>query len=365
MFFMVRIGIFLFVCCCTTAQLLAQQPDTAKIGQLARQAVKLMDRNLPQEAIRSWDEAITLRPGFVPYKYERAICFMMLKDYNTASQALLPIYKDSSLFDRGYQLLGNCYDFMDDTAKARKYYHEGLQAWPSSGRIHFELGNAAYMDKDQKGALEWWTKGASAEPMFATNYYQICVTFANTPFRFWAVLYGEVFLNLERASQRTVEISELLFKTWSASIKPGTDDPINLASDALLIEPSSDGGKTMNFPTAFEYTTATSVVAAKVKGPLAKLSIEQLVDIRTQFAHAWKAAGYLQKYPNDLLAFHVSMLDSGWLTEYLWWLSSYGNTDEMRAYYRENEQRYDTFLGWFGEHSMDFSKPVCVGYHCP
>lgn len=343
----------------------AQQLDTARIGQVVRQAVKLVDRNLPQEAIRSWDEAISLRPDFAPYKYERAICLVMLKQYKQAAEALQPIYRLSELFDRGYQLIGNCYDFMDDTAKARGYYREGLVAWPKSGRLHYELGNSAYANGDQRGAFDYWIKGTMVEPAFATNYYQVCITFANTPYRFWAILYGELFLNLERATQRTAEISQLLFKTWSASINPGTADPINLASEDLLNEPNSSDASSMNFPMAFEYTTATSVVAAHIKGPLSALSIEQVVEIRTKFIEAWKAAGYLQKYPNDLLSFHAALLDSGWINEYLWWLSSYGNTDDMKKYYKENEQRYDTFLGWFGEHSISFEKQLCVGYHCP
>lgn len=338
--------------------------DTAKIEQTVREAVKLMDRNLPQEAIRTWDAAIKLRPDYTPYKYERSICFVMQKQYKEAIAALLPIYEQPELFDRGYQLLGNCYDFLEDTASARKYYRSGLDRWPESGRLHLEMGSAAYTDGDWKGALDWWTKGARAEPAFASNYYQICLTFANTPYKFWALLYGEMFLNIERATQRTSEISSLLYKTWASGIKPGTSDPINLASEELLNEPSELGATVMNFPMAFEYTVATSVVAANVKGPLATISVAQLVDIRMQFAKTWKESGYASKYANDLLAYHVTMLDAGWLTEYLWWLYSYGNVADTKRYYKENEQRYDTFLGWFGEHQLDISRPVCLSYHC-
>lgn len=359
------LNIVALVIACSPVLQAQDKLDTVHIEQTVREAVKYMDRNLPTEAIRKWDEAIQLRPGFTQYKYERAICFMMLKDYSQAIEALKPIYRDPNLFDRGYQLLGNCYDFTDDTAKARTYYREGLVAWPQSGRLHYEMGNAAFLDKDAKGALDWWVKGTRVEPAFATNYYQICTSFANTPFRFWALFYGELFLNIERATHRTSEVSALLFATWNASLKPGTDDPIVMASEEMLNAPSKLGSNVMNFATAYEYTLATSLVAAQVKGPLPKLTIEQLVDVRLTAVRAWKEAGYVSKYPNDLLSYQVTMLDAGWLTEYLWWLYSYGDTKEMNTYYRENEQRYDTFLGWFGEHPLDITHPVCLGYLCP
>jgi tetratricopeptide (TPR) repeat protein len=354
--------------CLAGTMVYAQNLDTAKIEKSVKKAVEMMDRNLPDEAIRLWDEVIALHPTFVPYKYERAICLMMKDNYQAAIEALQPIYKDTMLFDRGYQLIGNCHDFLEDTAKARVYYREGMQRYPESGRLHLEMGNSAYLDANPGSALDWWIKGTRVESGFATNYYQICKNFANSPYRFWALLYGELFLNLEAATDRTKEISELLFATWQAGIKPGADDPINLASDALLTEPSALGPSEMNFPTAFEFTVATSV--ASLPKPTKEqegkgLTVSQMVEVRTKFIRGWEQAGYLKKYPNDLLSYQAEILKAGWISEYFWWLSSYGDIEQMKAYYRGNEHKYDTFLGWFGQHSLDFSQPLCVGYHCP
>ncbi len=352
----------------STVVMTSQTLDTARIEQVVRKAVDFMDRNLPDEAIREWNEAIRLRPGFSQYLYERAICYMMKQQYRKAIEELTPIHKDTLLFDRGYQLLGNCYDFLNDTSSARRCYREGLQVYPTSGRLHYELGNSSYLDANQAAALDWWIRGTRVEPTFASNYYQICKTFANSRYRFWALFYGELFLNFESATDRTGEISKLLFDTWNASIKPGTNDPINLASDDLLSEPSPLGPAVMNFPTAYEFTVATSLAALSKKWNLKEskaLSLSQMVELRVAVVKGWHEAGYVARYPNDLLSFHDQLLSANWLSEYFHWLYSYGSINEMRSYYRSNEQRYDTFLGYHGQHGMDFTKPKCVGYKCP
>mgnify|MGYP001344656026 CR=1 FL=1 len=350
-----------------TVHLHAEVLDTAALQKVIKKAVNLMDRNLPTEAIIAWDEAIALRPDFLPYKYERTICLMMDKKYSQAQVELLGMYRDTSLFDRGFQLLGNCYDFLGDTSKARSIYREGLQAWPKSGRLHLELGNASYLDNNPKAALEWWAKGARAEPQYPSNYYQIATTFAFTPYRFWALLYGEAFLNLERGSQRFAEVSSLLFQIWQKGINPGTSDPVHFAS-AEVIEQASDNNPTaMSFPMAFDYTVAAALAIERKNGTIkdsVKLGTAQLVALRSRFLKLWKESGYFEKYPNDILDFNATVQHSGWLNEYLWWLYSFGDKAASNQNYQTNETRYDTFLAWFGDHLLDAEKPLCVGFQC-
>jgi len=343
------------------------QIDSAAVQRDVRKAVDLMDRNLPDEAITYWDKAITAMPDFAPYRYERALCHVMAKRYEAAIGVLTPIYTDTNLFDRGYQLLGNCYDYLEDTSRSREIYEAGLAAWPTSGRLHYELGAAAYLKQDVTSALNWWVKGTKVEPTFATNYYWICKGLAPTKDKLWAVLYGELFLNLEPNTERTQEISSLLFATWNKAISLGhPDDPINFCSEKTLNEPSPYGPATMNFPMAFEFTVATSSqMFIPTEGVKERLSIKELVDIRVTFIRGWMSGEYAKRYPNDLLAFHAKLLEDGWLDEYFWWLFGHGDLDEMRQHYRENANRYDTFLAYFGTTpGLDFSTPLCVGIGC-
>ena len=343
------------------------QIDSAGVQRNVRKAVDLMDRNLPDEAIKYWDKAITAMPDFTPYRYERALCHVMAKRYEAAIGALTPIYMDTNLFDRGYQLLGNCYDYLEDTARSREIYEAGLAAWPMSGRLHYELGAASYLKEDVSAALDWWVKGTKVEPSFATNYFWICKGLATTKEKLWSVLYGELFLNLEPNTERTREISKLLYTTWNAAMSLGhPDDPINFCSEETLNEPSPYGPATMNFATAFEFTVATSSqMFIPKEGIKDRLSIKELVDTRVTFIRGWLSGGWDKKYPNDLLAFHATLLEDGWLDEYFWWLYGHGDIDEMRRHYQQQTNRYDTFLAYFGTSpGIDFSTPLCVGIGC-
>lgn len=357
--------VVVFIALVGTAPALAQLSDDS-VQVLVRDAVDFMDRNLGAEAERTWDRVIAARPDFVPYKYERTISLIMQQKYPEAIKALEPIYQDSLLYDRGYQLIGNCYDLLGDSTKSMPYYREGLARYPKSGRLHYELGAAALIDGDLRQAFDWWVQGTQVEPQFATNYYWICKSLSATPYKIWSVLYGELFLNLERATSRTKEVSEILYITWTAAMRLGdTVDPINFCPDELLAEPSPFGPAVMNFPTAFEFTVATSSQKfIPESGVLKRLTIEQLVETRKAFIKGWEGAGYLEKYPNTVLDWHARVAKAGWLEEYLWWLYAYGDKKEMNGYFRKNEGRYDTFLGWFMSNSMDLSIAPCVGYRC-
>jgi tetratricopeptide (TPR) repeat protein len=221
----------------------------------ANRAIQLMDQGLGRQAIAEWDKAIALEPGIAAYQYERTLCYVMEKDYVTALSMLTPIYRDSNLYDRGYQLMGNIYSLQNDSAQAVNYYREGIAAVPTSGRLHYEIGAAAFIDRKIPEALDWWKRGTRVEPGFATNYYWLAKVYAESKEKLWSVLYGEAFLNLERASERTKEVSKLLFDTWNAALRFGdTLDPINLASEDVLEIPSPLGPNQMNFAMAFEFT---------------------------------------------------------------------------------------------------------------
>jgi len=338
-----------------------------KADSAAKRAVELMDNNLPESAIEKWNEAINLVPNYTPYKYEMAVCYVMAKKHTEAIEILKTIYTSTQLGDRGYQLLGNCYDFLEDTAASRKMYEEGVQAHPNSGRLHFELGQRAYLEKNRAQAHQYWLKGTQAEPRYATNYYWLARSNSETRDRLWAALYGEAFLNLERNTQRTREISKLVFDMWNLSIRIGdTLDPINFCTEATLEVPDKRGPDVMNFATAFEFTVAQATQPFIIKDSvITALSIEKMVDLRYRFTRAWVTSGNDTLHVNDLLRWNSYLQKQGRIKEYLWWLYSYGDPREMNAYFRKNEERYDIFLVWFGENQLAFERPLCIGLGCP
>lgn len=345
---------------------LQAQRDPVKADTEAGAALDFMDRNMPEQAIAAWDRALSHMPGYIPYMYEKSVSMVMAKRYADALAVLEPIHRDTSLGERGYQLLGNIHDMLQDTTSSRKAYREGLGKYPRSGRLHFEMGQQYYVAFDRAAAHRWWLEGTRQEPTYAKNYFWLAKSYSETKDKIWAVFYGEAFLNLERNTIRTKEMSELLFAVWNASLRLGDSlDPINFCSDDLLEEPSPFGPNKMSFPVAFEFNMG---LAGQVLMPndsvVKRLSISQLVDLRYRFIRAWSSAGHDTTYRNDILSYNIFLQKEGRLKEYLWWLYAYGDKAEMNRYFRKNEQRYDTFLVWFSEHPLDLSKPLCVGLGC-
>jgi tetratricopeptide (TPR) repeat protein len=346
---------------------LSQTRPMTRADSLAREAMRYMDGNLPQSAITAWDTALKEVPGYVPFLYEKAVALVMAERHREAIDLLEPIYRDSLLRDRGYQLLGNCHDILEDTASARRYYEDGIKAFPTSGRLHFEIGQLYYRNNDRDKAQKWWMAGTRAEPSFATNYYWLAKFYSETRERIWSAFYGELFLNIERNSPRTREISKLVFEMWNLSMRVGdSTDPMRFCSDEAREVPDRRGGNMMSFLESFEFTMAQSAQTLLTKDTvLTRLSIEQLVDLRYRFMRGWASSGKDTTYPNDLLSWNSWMLKQGRFKDYLWWLFAYGDSREMNIYFRKNADRYDTFLVWFAENSLHFDTPKCVGLGCP
>jgi len=367
--YQMQISLLIIVMSCFSVTGLAQvAPEIARrADSAAKKAVEMMDNNLPESALQKWDEAIALVPTYAPYKYEKAVCLVMGKKHAEAAEVLKPIYKDRQLGDRGFQLLGNCYDFLEDTAASRRLYEEGIAAYPESGRLHFELGQRYYLDKNREMAHKYWLQGTRAEPKYPTNYFWLAKSYSETRDRLWAAMYAEAFLNLERNSQRTREMSKLVFDMWVLSLRIGdTLDPINFCTDATLEEPDRRGPNVMNFPTAFEFTVAQATQPFIIKDSvITSLTVEKLVDLRYRFTRAWATSGNDSLHVNDIIRWNMYLQKQGRLKEYLWWLNSYGNVREMNDYFRKNEDRYETFLAWYSDNQLPFDKPLCIGLGCP
>ncbi len=73
--------------------------------------------------------------------------------------------------------------------------------------------------KDYNKALTYFEKGIEVAPNYSSNYYWCARLYCNSTEEVWGMIYGEIFMNLERNSKRTAEISKLLFDTYKKEIK--------------------------------------------------------------------------------------------------------------------------------------------------
>ena len=127
-----------------------------------------------------------------------------------------------------YQLLGNAYDMAGDRKRAVKTYEKGLRENPDAGRLYLELGNIAYAERQYDRALACYRRGATVDPAHPSNYRSLALLYAISTEPVWTLVWGELFMNLERGSGRTSAMSETLARTYRDNIRIEGDTAVRM-----------------------------------------------------------------------------------------------------------------------------------------
>ena len=181
---------------------LAQTPRDERIAR----AVERMDDGDYDEAARLLESVLAADPKnfLANYRIKR-------KDYP-------PLY----------QLLGNAYDMAGDRKRAVKTYEKGLRENPDAGRLYLELGNIAYAERQYDRALACYRRGATVDPAHPSNYRSLALLYAISTEPVWTLVWGELFMNLERGSGRTSAMSETLAQTYRDNIRIEGDTAVRM-----------------------------------------------------------------------------------------------------------------------------------------
>lgn len=348
---MFRIYIILALSLCLNLKLIGQgKPDEiSKAYELAQKAVPLMENGDYQSALRLLIKANHLDPENYIYPYEIGYVHYLRRDYKTAIRWYERVIQYDNITDQCYQMLGNLYYLDGNAEQALISYKQGLELFPNSGRLYTELGNKHQHDWFK--ALSYYEKGIEKDPDYPSNYYWSSKIYCASDQEIWGLLYGELFINLERTSERTAEIKQLLFSTYQNEIK--------LVSDTQLIaeicntgdiEQALDDGVLLSPPYAshiFQHTLNQSLIG--ISNP----NIEGLNRMRHNFVEHYYEQGFHQKYPNSIVSWHHELIELGYLDLYNYWLFKEGAEEEFALWYQFNEDKFDRFIQWFTDNPLD------------
>jgi tetratricopeptide (TPR) repeat protein len=205
------------------------QTDKEKALSKGQEAIELMDNGKIKESIKLLKEAEKLDPERFDYPYELAYAHYIDQDYKGAIKILEKNKNHKDVTERLFQLLGNSYDVIGKTDKAFVAYDEGLEIFPNSGMIHLEKGNVYWNKEKYNEAHPFYEKGIEIDPSFSSNYYRATLLYCSSTEEVWGLIYGEIFMNLERNSKRTSEISKLLYDTYKSQIKFTSDTSFSVS----------------------------------------------------------------------------------------------------------------------------------------
>jgi tetratricopeptide (TPR) repeat protein len=312
----------------------------------AKNAIQLMDDGKYDESIEILKESGKLDPDNYLYPYEIGYALLLKKEYKKASKYFEKVVKMDGINAQCYQMLGNSYSIGGKKEKALDAYQRGLEIYPNSGRLYLEIGNL--YQEDLNKALEYYEKGVEVDPEFASNYYWLAKIFCNSDNEMWGMLYGEIFMNIERGSKRTEEISKLLFDTYKSEIKISSDSTMSVSfcKDHIM------GNEPGAIPLSMVYEPGLAFAAVNAKS----ITLESLNSIRKEFIDFYNDKKFNESHPNIIFEWHNKLINDNYFDCYNYWLMMQGSPEEFGAWYSSNENRFREFIKWFSDNPLLINK---------
>lgn len=336
------------------------QTSQEKAKALMNLAIEVMDEGNTEEARGYLEEAKKLDPDNPSYEYEIAFSYNIDKNYKKVIKTCKILTKHKNVFPKIYQMLGNAYDFDGNPKKAIKAYERGMKVFPNAGNLYLERGNMDLMQENYDVALEYYIKGTKVDPIYPSNYYWCAKLYLSTENEYLGMIYGELFMNLERNSKRTTEISKLLYDTYNSEITFSGDTTIGVsfASNTIYLSDQDTKGKDagenllamltqVNYGAGvYEMMLTLSVIGEK------EVSLESLDRIRTKFREAYYENDKHVEYPNVLFEYQKTVQEAGYMKAYNYWILSQGDNEGFKVWKDSNPDTWNSFIDWFSSNPI-------------
>jgi tetratricopeptide (TPR) repeat protein len=338
-----------------TGQIVYGQTNEEKAFAKVQQAVQLTHSGRFNESIELLKEAQKLDPERLDWTYELALVHHFKGDYEVAIEILRKHLDHKDVTDRFFQIIGASYDVLEKPENALKYIDLGLERFPNSGILYLTKGIVYERMNKINEALFSYEKGIEVDPAFPSNYYRAALVFLElTTEKVWGMIYGEIFMNLERNSQRTIDMSRLLFDTYKSQINFMDDNSISVSfSRSSFLDLSSLlGGGELKLPFGvgiYEPTLLLSIIGTR------EITLHTLNNIRTSFVDNYFRMGHDKTFPNVLFSYQKKVKDVDHFEAYNYWILMKGDEDEFDEWYWENEEKWESFVEWFTENGLQIN----------
>lgn len=216
-----------------------------------------------------------------------------------------------------------CYKSIAEYKECEKLYKKALKQFPKSGVLYNEFGELYAMQGNVDEGIKYWEKGIEVDPNISTNYYNAARYYDEKNNLLWSVIYGELFLNIESLSDRTVIMKNIVTDNYKQL----------LATPGMFKGYAAQG-------TAF--TKAVAEVLAKHLDLASEgITPESLTTIRTRFILDWFNQ-YAARYPFRLFDHQRQLIQEGVFDAYNQWLFTAAASPEayenwVTAHRDENE----------------------------
>jgi tetratricopeptide (TPR) repeat protein len=331
------------------------QTDQKKAYDLGMKAIKKMEAGEIKEAITMLEECQTLAPNDINYPYEIAYAHYLDKNYKEALKVLKKLVNHPKANARIHQMLGNTYDVSGKPAKAIEAYETGLKLFPTSGLLYLERGNMDMMKEEYNTALNFYEKGIKVDPAFPSNYYWATKIYLSSTEEIWGMIYGEIFVNMERNTVRTEEISKFLYDRYKSEIKFTSDSTATVSFSQSATINIAEGDDLTNLKLPFSMIAYEPMLLIATVGEKS-IDLDALDRIRTKFLKMYFDNGHDKTYPNVLFDYQKLIESEGHFSCYNHWLLMKGDEAAFSTWMNDHKDEWDEFVKWFSSNPLKITE---------
>ena len=299
----------------------AQDPDASQLHETGKQFMRGGDW---ANAVLVLNKALQKEPQNILILKDLAMTYYYQRDFAKAREIIKPLVDKDDADVQAYQIGGNVYKALQERKEAEKMYKKALKKYPASGPLYAEYGELLWMMNENYTSIEQWELGIKNDPGYAGNYYFAARYYYFTTDKVWALLYGEIFVNMESYSSRTAEIKNLLLDSYKKF---------------FVVDPKAKPTKEKNgFSEAFMavMNRNSSVVNSGI-------TTESLTMLRTRFLLDW-SKDYAAKFPFRLFDHQKQLLQDGMFDAYNQWIfEAAGDLAKYESWTKLNAEQYNEF----------------------
>lgn len=331
------------------------QTNEEKAGQMTYDAVQKMDAGDPKGAIELLKKAKKLDPKSMDIPYEMGYAYLLMEDYKKAVESFESILKHKDVTERVYVMLGNSYDYNGQPDLAIQTYDKGLKKFPKAGALYLERGNMHLQAGEYNEAMSYYEKGIDADPQYSSNYYRASKIYFMSNQKIWGMMYAEIFILLQPGTDRSMELSALLYDCYHDNIEITSDTSIQVdfCENIISINKASD---LKNFLMPYCTSWGSAMALATAIDFDDSLNLAGLVKIRSNFISNYYSLGTDKNFPNALYDYCKQVQDAGHADAYNYYILMMGDPDSAKIWLDSNEVALDNLSEYMAKNPFKVSE---------
>lgn len=331
----------------TLAQDAWSSPEVEQMYNNARS--QMMQGNLNQ-AIITYKQAILLAPEKKVLHRDLAQAYYLSSQYDEAQATLEPIIKSGEADDHAYQTAAGCLIAQNQSKKAKALLLDAIKRYPHSGILYNQLAKLQEQDGNQEAALTSWLIAIQQDPAYHISYYEAARMYMSTDKPVWAVIYAEIFLNIEQHTPRAEETKDMLLGAYMRLFT-------RMAGKNIPKYKSTNS--TINTVQGFEDAVYTTYLKLS---PVVSdaINTENLIMLRTRFLMEW-GKHYAGRYPFSMFSRMDDMLRNGYFDMYNQWVFGHiDNPQQFDAWNKFHSDALPKIEEWLKAHPY---RPVAADFY--